>query len=467
MNLPPGPTGWPLLGMLPAMRRDPTAVYMNAAMRYGNVAYIRIANRHGYLVTDPRDIRHVLQDNARNYHKGPLYDRLRIPLGNGLVTSEDAYWLRQRRIAQPAFHRDRIAASATVMEEEATGTGDRWAAYASAGAEVDVLREMMHLTQTIVMRSMLGADSAANADSARAWSLVNEYIGENFWRLGLTDRWPTPRNRRFHRAIALLDRTTYAVIEEHRRNGASGGDLLSMLLSARDPEGGEGMTDQQLRDEVMTIFLAGHETTALALTWTWYLLAQHADCRARLDAELDTVLGGRAPVYSDLERLPYTRMVIEETMRLYPPAWGMSRRALAPDRIGGYELPAGWLVFIVPWVMHRHPKYWESPERFDPERFRPERVADRQKFVYLPFGAGPRQCIGNHFAMTEAHVILATLAQRYRLRLVSGQRIVPRPLITLRPRDGVRVQIEARVGARKPEAGDPASLTSVPVSRRS
>jgi cytochrome P450 len=447
MTIPPGPTGWPLVGMMPAMRRDPTAVYMDAALRYGDVSYIRIAARRGYLVTDPRDLRHVLQDNARNYHKGPLYERLKIPLGNGLVTSEDAYWLRQRRIAQPAFHRERIAAMAAVMEEEATGTAEQWAAHASAGAEVDVLSEMMHVTQRVVIRSMFGSDSVAVAESARAWSIVNEYIGENFWRLGLTDRWPTPRNRRFHRAVALLDRTTFAVIAERRRSGAGGGDLLSMLLSARDPETGEGMTDRQLRDEVMTIFLAGHETTALTLTWTWYLLARHPECRARLEEELDTVLGARVPAYADLERLPYTRMVIEESMRLYPPAWGISRRALAPDRIGGYDLPAGWLVFIVPWVMHRHPKYWEDPLRFDPERFRLERAAERPKFIYLPFGAGPRQCIGNHFAMTEAHVILATLAQRYRLHLVPEQRIEPRPLITLRPRHGVRVQIQARLAA--------------------
>ena len=447
MTLPPGPRGWPLLGMMPALRRDATGVYMDAALRYGDVAFMKIANRRGYLITNPHDIRHVLQDNARNYHKGPLYERLRIPLGDGLVTSEDAYWLRQRRIAQPAFHRERIAALASLMEEEATETGNRWTAYASAGAEVDVLPEMMHLTESIVIRSMLGSDSVTIAESARAWSIVNEYIGENFWRLGLTDGWPTPRNRRFRRAIAFLDRTTFGVIDERRKRGADTGDLLSMLLSARDPETGEGMTDRQLRDEVMTIFLAGHETTALTLTWTWYLLGQHPDCRERLEAELETVLGGRAPVYSDLERLPYARMVIEEAMRLYPPAWGFSRRALAVDRIGGYELRAGWLVFIVPWVMHRHPKYWEEPARFDPERFSPERTAARPKFVYIPFGAGPRQCIGNHFAMTEAHIILATLAQRYRLRLVPEQRIVPRPLITLRPRHGVRVHIEARAAS--------------------
>ena len=432
--------------MMPAIRRDPTGAFMAAALQYGDVSYLKIWNRHGFLVTDPLDIRHVLQDNARNYHKSTLYERLKKTLGNGLVTSEDAYWLRQRRIAQPAFHRERIAKSADVMTEESEKTARRWATFAATGASLDVLQEMMHLTQGIVLAAMLGSDATRLAESARSWSIVNEYIGENFWKVGLTAHMPTPRNREFHRAVAHLDRTILQLIEDRRRNGADGTDLISMLLSARDPETGEGMTDRQLRDEVMTFFLAGHETTALAVTWAWYLLAQHPAIRARLEAELDVVLNGRPPVFDDLERLIYTRMTIEETMRLYPPAWGFSRRALAADEIGGYHLPPGWLVFVIPWVMHRHPKYWDDPERFDPERFNAARSAARPKFVYLPFGAGPRQCIGNHFAMAEAQIILATLIQRYRLHLAPGQHVVPRPLITLRPRDGVVMRVEARVG---------------------
>ncbi|HEY6360017.1 MAG TPA: cytochrome P450, partial [Vicinamibacterales bacterium] len=274
---PPGPPGLPLLGMMPAMRRDAIGVYMDAAMRYGDVSYLKIGPRNGYLVIDPHDIRHVLQDNARNYHKGPLYQKLKVALGNGLVTSEDAFWLRQRRIAQPAFHRERIAAMTCVMAEEATATANRWGAVASANGSVDVLQEMMHLTETIVLRAMLGSDPQMLADTARAWSVVNEYIGESFWRLGFTDSWPTPRNRRFRRALAVLDRTIFAVIEQRRGTGAVGSDLVSLLLAARDPDTGEGMTDRQLRDEVMTIFLAGHETTALATAWAWYLLAQHPD----------------------------------------------------------------------------------------------------------------------------------------------------------------------------------------------
>jgi cytochrome P450 len=431
--------------MLPAVRRDPVGVFMDAARRFGDVAYLQIGPRRGYLATNPADIRHVLSDNARNYRKSPLYDKLKASLGEGLVTSEGAYWLRQRRLAQPAFHRARIAALASVMTRSALETAARWAPLAARGEVVDIADEMMHLTQAIILRTMLGADlGTVSTDAGRAFTIVNRHIGESFWSLGLTDGWPTPKNRRFEAARRVLDRAVFRIIEERRRRDAATNDLLSMLMSARDEDTGEAMTDVQLRDEVMTFFLAGHETTSLALAWTWYLLSQHADVQARLEEEVDSVLGARRPEFADLDRLPYTRMVIEESMRLYPPAWGFSRQALGPDVIGGYPLPAGWLVFVLPYVIHRLPSYWQDPERFDPARFTAERSAARPKFVYLPFGAGPRQCIGNQFAMVEAHLIVATLAQRYRLRLVPGHRVEPWPLITLRPRYGIKMVIETR-----------------------
>jgi cytochrome P450 len=387
----------------------------------------------------------VLQDNARNYHKSPLYDKLRLSLGNGLLTSEGPYWLRQRRLAQPAFHRQRIATLAAVMTEAAAQTADRWEPVADRRQSLDVAEEMMQLTQAIILRTMLGTDLGPISDEVgSAWETVNRYIGESFWSLGLLDGWPTPRNRRFHAARDVLDCAVFRMIEERRRRGASSDDLLSMLIAATDEDTGERMTDRQLRDEVMTFFLAGHETTSLALAWTWYLLSQHPDAQARLETEVDEALGDRAAGYQDLERLPYTRMVIEEAMRLYPPAWGFSRQAIEADTIGGYHLPAGWLVFVLPYVMHRHPLYWEDPERFDPARFTPDRAAARSKFVYLPFGAGPRQCIGNQFAIIEAQLIVATLTQRYRLRLVPGHRVEPWPLITLRPRYGIRMIVERR-----------------------
>jgi cytochrome P450 len=441
---PPGPRGVPLLGLLPALRRDPIGVFMDAAKHFGDVAYLKIGSENGLLLTRPEHIRHVLQDNARNYRKSRMYDRLKVSLGEGLLTSEGAYWLRQRRMAQPAFHRERIAGLAVVMAHAAREVAARWETAAAGSEPLDIADEMMGLTQTIVLRTLLGADLGSFAGELdRAWATINQHIGEGFWSLGLAERLPTPKNRRFHEAVDVLDGAVFHIIEQRRRVGGEGNDLLSMLLLARDEETGETMTDRQLRDEVTTILLAGHETTSLALTWTFYLLSRHHHVRQRLESEIDAELAGRPPRYADLAHLPYARMVIEEAMRLYPPAWGLSRQALAPDEIGGYQVPRGWLVFVVPFVMHRHPAYWDEPDAFDPERFTPERTAARPKFVYLPFGGGPRQCIGNQFAMIEAHLVLATLVQRYRLELVGGP-VEPWPLITLRPRHAMRMQIQRR-----------------------
>jgi cytochrome P450 len=446
--LPPGPRGLPVLGMLLAVRRNPTAVFLDAARRFGDVAYLKILSRRGYLITNPRDVRHVLQDNARNYHKSPLYQRLRISFGNGLVTSEGDFWLRQRRIAQPAFHRHRIAALADVMAQAAREAAAHWDIIAGAGRPVDVAEEMMRLTRTVVLRALLGADLGPFAGKVDdAWTIINEHIGEGFWSLGLTDGLPTPKNRRFHAARAVLQGAVDYLIAERRHHPSDRADLLSMLMSARDEETGEGMTDEQLRVEVTTFLIAGQETTSVALTWIWYLLSRHPDARQRLEAEVDTVLDGRPPEYADLAMMPYARMVIDEAMRLYPPAWGFSRQALADDELGGFRLPRGWLAFVIPYVLHRLPAYWEHPERFDPDRFSPERSADRPRFVYLPFGAGPRQCIGNHFALIEAHLVVATLAQRFRLHLVPQHPVEPWPLITLRPRFGMPMVIERRTAA--------------------
>jgi cytochrome P450 len=431
--------------MLPAVRRDPIGVFLTAARRFGDVAYFKIGPRHGYLITNPADVRRVLQDNARNYHKSPLYEKLRMTLGNGLLTSEDDFWLRQRRIAQPAFHRQKVSALAGVMANAAREAADQWDPIASAGRPVDIAEEMMRLTRTVVLRALLGGDLGPYSSTIdEAWTVINEYIGESFWSLGLADRLPSAKKRRFQAARAILRGAVDHVINERRRHTSDSADLLSMLLAARDEETGETMTDEQLRTEVTTFLLAGQETTSLALTWTWYLLSQHPQARQRLETEIDTALEGRPPEYADLANLPYTRMVVDEAMRLYPPAWGFSRQAMGDDRLGGYRLPKGWLAFVIPWVLHRLPAYWPNPDTFDPERFSPERSAERPKFVYIPFGAGPRQCIGNQFALIEAQLSVATLAQRYRLQLTSTQRVDAWPLITLRPRYGMSMVIERR-----------------------
>ena len=443
--LPPGPRGLPILGMLPAVRRDPTGVFMRAALRYGDVAFLKIGNRRGFLITNPVDVRHVLQDNARNYHKSPLYSKLRMSLGNGLLTSEDEFWLRQRRIAQPAFHRQRIAALAGVMADAARNTATEWQAIAKRGEPIDIGDEMMRLTRTVVLRALLGGDLGPYSETIdHAWTVINQHIGESFWSLGLVDKLRPSKRREFEAARLVLRGAVDHVISQRRRTPSPDADLLSMLLAARDEETGEAMTDEQLRVEVTTFLLAGQETTSLALTWTWYLLSQHKWAQRRLEEELDSVLAGRPAEFSDLPNLPYTRMVIDEAMRLYPPAWGFSRQAMADDRLGGFRLPRGWLAFVIPYVLHRLPAFWQDPEAFDPERFLPDRSADRPKFVYLPFGAGPRQCIGNHFALIEAQLIVATLAQRYRLHLVPQHRVEPWALITLRPRFGMPMTIEPR-----------------------
>ena len=444
-RLPPGPRGVPLLGMLPALRRNPLPVFMDTARRFGDVAFLKIGSRRGYLITNPADIRHVLQDNARNYRKSPLYAKLRTSLGDGLLTSEGAFWLRQRRIAQPAFHRQRIAALASVMAGAAAETAARWETLATQGVPVEVGDEMMRLTRTVVLRALLGGDLGPfGAEIDRAWTTINQHIAESFWSLGITDRLPTPSNRRFHTARSVLQGAVDHLIQQRRQQPGDRGDLLSMLITARDEETGESMTDLQIRVEVTTFLLAGQETTALALTWLWYLLSQHEQPRRQLADELDVVLNGRQPEYEDLANLLYTRMVIEEVMRLYPPAWGFSRQAVNDDELGGYRLPSGWLAFVIPYVLHRLPAYWEEADRFEPERFSPARSADRAKFVYLPFGAGPRQCIGNHFAMIELLVVVATLAQRFSPRLVPGHRVEPQALITLHPRFGMPMIIERR-----------------------
>lgn len=437
--------------MLPAIRRNPTGVFLTDAHRFGDVVYFRIGPRRGFLITNPADIRHVLQDNARIYHKSPLYDKLRVSIGKGLLTSEDDFWLRQRRIAQPAFHRQRIATLAGVMAEEARGVAAEWQTIASRGQQVDVDEEMMRLTRTVVLRALLGADLGPfTAKVDDAWTIINQRIGESFWSLGLTDRLPTPGHRRFQAARAVLQGAVDHVISQRRRSLSDSGDLLSMLMSARDEETGEAMSDEQLRVEVTTFLLAGQETTSLALTWTWYLLSQHPGAQRRLEEEIDGVLNGRPPEYTDLVNLPYTRMVLDEAMRLYPPAWGFSRQALTDDELGGFHLPRGWLAFVIPYVLHRLPAFWPQPEAFDPDRFSPERSEDRPKFVYLPFGAGPRQCIGNQFALIEAQLVIATLAQAYRLHLVPGHRVEPWPLITLRPRFGMSMIIERRTRGAAP-----------------
>jgi cytochrome P450 len=431
--------------VLPQLRSDPIRTFRDAADRYGDLVHLKAGPHHGFLLTDPADIKHVLQDNARNYHKSPLFERLRDVVGNGLLTSEDSFWLRQRRLAQPAFHRQRLITMADAMVACTEQMLDRWDHVATRGDTVDLVAEMMALTQAIIVRTMFSTDLGATAEVVnRTWPIINRRIGETFWSTKLETTLPLPANRRLWRALGELETVVFRIIADRRQAGRDESDLLSMLLSARDDETGVGMTDRQLRDEVLTMLLAGHETTSLALSWTYYLLSQHPGVERIIAEEVDRVIGGERPAFAHVERLTCTRRAIEETLRLYPPAWAFSRQALGDDEIGGYRVPPGSLVFLVPFVIHRRPKLWPDPERFDPDRFTAEHESARPRFAYIPFGGGPRGCIGSQFALVEAQLIVATIAQRYRIELAPDQDIRPEPLITLRPAPGIRAIIRKR-----------------------
>jgi cytochrome P450 len=439
----PGPRG-PLTA-LPLMR-DPLRALEKAFREYGEVVHFRLLHLHIYAIAHPDGIKHALQDNHRNYTKSFDYQILARLLGNGLVTSEGALWLRQRRLMQPMFHRQKIAAFGAMMAECTAEMLERWDPRAAAGETFDVLSEMMRLTLQIVGKALLTMDLTGHADRVgNNMTITNEAFAE--FNLSTLMPWlPTPGNRRFRKAARELRGLVLDIIAQRRRENRDYGDLLSMLLAVRDEETGEGMNDEQLRDEVLTLTLAGHETTATTLAWTWYLLGQHPEVEAKLHAELDAVLGGRAPTMSDLANLNYTGMVIDESMRIYPAVWAIGRAAIDDDEIMGYRIPKGSNLVLSQYYSHRHPSFWENPERFEPERFAAERAEGRPRYAFFPFGGGPRMCIGNMFALTEAQLVLATVAQRYRLRLDASHRVVPNPLVTLRPRDGVKVILERRAG---------------------
>ena len=400
------------------------------------------------LVNEPDFIEHILVTNHQNYVKGRLTRQILQPvLGNGLLISEGGFWRRQRRIMAPAFHHQHLAKAADVMVRRAQQRVARWRAVCERNERLDIQQEMMSLTMEIVAEALFSNEIANSTDElGRAVTTLNSSLGtpNPLDMLGFPEWIPRWRSHRIRSALARLDRTIYRIIGTRRATPGMSGDLLSLLLSARDEETGEGMTDTQLRDEVITFFAAGHETTALALTWTMYLLSRHSGIERTLHDEVDRVLAEREATFADVEALPYTRMVIQEAMRLFPPVHSLSRVALADDKVGKHSIPAGSVVTISPYVTHRNPQLWKEPLRFEPERFAPDRVKTRHGFAYLPFGGGPRICIGRGFAMAEACLVLATIARAYRLRMVPGHRVEACGKITLRPRYGLRMTLERR-----------------------
>ena len=463
-TLPPGPR-LPIFGALVGPGRDPLEMLTRFAREYGDITFFKLGSERCYFINDPDAIRDVLVTHQRNFTKSRGLERAKKLLGNGLLTAEGATHLRHRRLLQPAFHRDRIAGYGQVMIDYAARTAARW----RDEETLDISREMMRLTLSIAGKTLFDTDVESSADEVGA--AVTEVL-ESFWLnllpgADLLEQLPIPKLRRAHDARRRLDALIYEMIAARRASAADHGDLLSMLIEAADvatpgafvvasdsamsgapgaplppaPPATPGLSDEEIRDEAMTILLAGHETTANALTWTLYLLSQNADADARLRAELDHVLGGRTPSPRDYPTLAYTRRVITEAMRLFPPAWIIGRRAIDEYPLGEYRLAPRSILFMSPFVMQRDARFYEHPERFEPDRWTPAFEAALPKFAYFPFGGGARQCIGEQFAWMEAVLAVATLVQRWHFQLDPAQRIVPQPLVTLRSKHGMKMRV--------------------------
>jgi cytochrome P450 len=442
MLRPPGPKPHFLIGNMPLASRDPLAIFEQWAREFGDIFYYRAIWIHVYFLNHPDLIESVLVRHYQNFLKDHVIRKSRWFFGDGLLTNEGESWLRQRRLAQPAFHRERIAAYARIMTDYAEQMLSSW----RDGERRDVHQEMMQLTLKIVVRALFNVESQEIGQISNAMNvLMRNSVGIRLLLPPAARFLPTPAMIEFRRSIHQLDETVYRIIAERGKNETDTGDLLSMLMQARD-EDGSRMSDKQLRDEVMTFLLAGHETTALALSWSWHLLTQNPEAERKLHEELDRVLAGRTPEFSDLRNLSYSEGVIKESMRLYPPAWSLARTVVKDFEIAGYSIPAGANVVMSTWIMHRDPRYFADPYKFDPDRWLHERSHKLPRFAYFPFGGGPRQCIGNSFAMMEATLLLATIAQKFQFRAADGHQVVPVPSFTLRPKYGLRMVLASRTG---------------------
>jgi cytochrome P450 len=440
---PPGPRTLNPAGSWLAFARDPLAFLTRLAREHGGLAEFRIGPRRTFALSDPELVHEVLVAQPQRFTKDRGLEAAKALLGEGLLTSRGDVWRRHRRLVQPAFHRERIAGYAAVMARRAAARVERW----RDGERLDAAREMTRLALEIVAEALFGADVEGDVEAVgRALDAAVDSF-----RMGripialLLQRLPVPSTLRLRRARAALDAVVYRILAQRRARGpGEEGDLLGALLAARDAESGAPLSDLEVRDEVMTLFLAGHETTANALAWTIDLLGRHPEIERRVRDEVDAVLGGRAPAADDVPRLDLTRRALTEAMRLYPPAWILARRALDPVRLGGFMLPAGASALMSAWVVHRLPSLYDDPQHFDPDRWLPERRAHLPRLAYFPFGAGPRQCIGEGFAWTEGVVVLAAIAQRVRLVPARAAPPAPLPRITLRPGGGVPVVVERR-----------------------
>jgi cytochrome P450 len=443
-RVPPGPKGLPIIGVGLQVRSDPLTTLQRMAREYGDIVRLPVMLQSRILLNHPDWIEQVLVVQQSKFHKSILTkDATERLLGQGLLISEGDFWRRQRRLAQPAFHRARVNEYAAAMIEIGQEHLREW----SDGDVRDIAQEMMTLTLDVTVKTLFGTTLPGEAQQVgRATTFLMRYeLGRLRSPFRVPGNWPTPKNRRAQRAYDFLDSLAYRIISERQARGNSHphGDLLSLLMGAMDEDGSQ-MTPKQLRDETMTLFIAGHETTAQTLSWTWYLLSQNPSAEARLHEELHGVLGGRAPDIADLKQLPYLQGVLNEALRLYPPAYIIARTSIDPFEIGGYDFPTGSTMLMSQWVMHRDARFYDDPEAFRPERWLDGLENRLPAGAYFPFGAGPRRCIGQGFALLEAALLIGTLAQRFRFQLVPGHPVEPEPLVTLRPRYGIRMTFHAR-----------------------
>lgn len=447
-RIPPGPQGHPLFGNIQAFTQD-TLQFLLDMRAYGDIARFKFGPFPAYVVNHPEFIHDILVTQASKFYKTSMTKTVtKEVLGTGLFTNDGDSWKRQRKLVQPAFHTRRIANYADVMVGYASQVADHW----QQGQRVDVEREMTALTMRIVSKTLFDAEVTGEEDElSQAVTTVLSVIDQRFNQLLPRPAWlPTATNRQMHSATKRLNTIIQGFIDERRRSGQDTGDLLSMLLMAQDEVGGDSMSDKQVRDEAMTLFGAGHETTANALTWAWYLLSQNPEVEQQLHGELDAVLGGRLPTFSDLAQLQYTEMIVKEAMRIFPPAWGVTREAIEDVTVGGYTFKKRSIFIVNIYGVHRDERYFPQAMTFDPERFSPENEKNITKYAYLPFGAGPRVCVGNAFAMMEAKLIIATLAQRFRLSLLPGHPVAPERIFVLRPKHGMAMNVSLRETADAP-----------------
>ena len=458
ISRPPLRAGLPIVGVLPQFRKNPPKFLQSLSRDHGDLVHFRLGPQHVYLVSNPDWIKDILVTNQSNFTKSRFLERAKVLLGEGLLTSEGEFHRRQHRLVQPAFHRDRLLGYASAMVDCTAHTREQW----SNGAQLDMSREMMRLTLSVVAKTLFSADVTSEADEIGN-ALTQVMILFDMVLMPFSEwieRLPLPSVRRFEKARDFLDKTIYGIIAERRASKEDKGDLLSMLLLAQDEDGVTGMSDKQIRDEALTLFLAGHETTANALMWAWYLLSQNPSAAEKFYDEVDRVLEGRLPTFDDLPRLKYTEGVFAESMRLYPPAWVIGRRAKTDYAIGQYTVPARSILMMSPWVVQRDPRWFSSPDQFRLERsVLPD---DRPKFSYFPFGGGMRVCIGERFAWMEGVLLLATVAQRWRFKLVPGHPVATAALITLRAKHGMKMVAERR-DANPPATSSSSSTQSHPI----